>query len=35
VSARQALAVWRHEIKPALERVAHEGVEIDRSRWRR
>jgi hypothetical protein len=34
-AARQALAVWRQEVKPALERVAREGVEIDRSRWRR
>jgi Protein of unknown function (DUF3102) len=34
-SARQALAVWRHEVRPALERVARDGIEIDRSRWRR
>jgi hypothetical protein len=34
-SARQALAMWRQEIKPALERVASDGIEIDRSRWRR
>jgi hypothetical protein len=34
-SARQALAVWRQEIKPALERVASDGIEIDRGRWRR
>jgi hypothetical protein len=34
-AARQALAVWRQEIRPALERIARDGVEVDRSRWRR
>jgi hypothetical protein len=34
-AARQALAVWRQELKPALEQVARDGIEIDRSRWRR
>lgn len=34
-SARYALKLLREEIRPALERVARDGIEIDRSRWQR